>query len=363
MKAVLISVAMSVPFLLEAQSGFTIQGDMKSINKGGKVYLSYNNAGLSMSDSAQLYQGRFTFKGTVASPTLAVLSIKQNNPASASKKNSDMLMFYLENSLIYITTGDSIKNATVWGSKTNDEEKRLTTLQESSLTKIESSRRLSQSGNTSVRIDQSALRAATRQFIKEHPHSIVSLRAFKKTELGYNFNPDTAAIQFDLFSPKMKESVLGQQIREIIQVAQQTNQGMYAIDVVEPDTSGTIVKLSDFRGKYVLLDFWASWCAPCRKEHPHLIEAYHKFSERGFTILSVSLDNQHSKKAWLEAIKKDGLLWPQVSELNGFKSKAAQDYGIAYIPSNFLIDPDGRIVARNLRGPELEHMLEKLFSK
>ncbi|MDR2283680.1 MAG: AhpC/TSA family protein [Sphingobacterium sp.] len=363
MQKLLITVFIWLPFIVSAQTEFTIQGKIGILDAPVKVYLSYNNGSTSIADSAKLNDGKFNFKGSVKGPTLAVLSVKNNAPSASGKRNSDLLMFYLENSEISITATDSIKNATVQGSTTNDDEKLLKSLQEPYLSKIESSKGMRQSGDSSVKQYQQGLKKVTREFIKQRPHSIVALRAFKKTELAYNFDPDTAALVFDTFSPEMKESAYGKELAEIIKVGLETNRGMLAIEVAEPDTLGNMVKLSDFRGKYVLLDFWASWCAPCRAEHPHLIKAYQQYSNNGFDILSVSLDNQHSKQAWLGAIKQDGLLWTQVSALIGFNSKASKDYGIKAIPSNFLIDPDGKIIARNLRGNELEQKLSGLLSR
>jgi peroxiredoxin len=125
------------------------------------------------------------------------------------------------------------------------------------------------------------------------------------------------------------------------------------------DTSGKIVALSSLRGKYVLLDFWASWCGPCRAENPNVLEAYKKYKNKNFTILAVSLDNVRAK--WLEAVHHDALLWQQVSDLKGWQSSAASKYGVHAIPSNFLLDPKGVIIAKNLRGPQLESKLEEVL--
>jgi peroxiredoxin len=135
--------------------------------------------------------------------------------------------------------------------------------------------------------------------------------------------------------------------------------GVAAPELTLPKPDGTMVSLSSFKGKYVLVDFWASWCAPCRKENPKVLAAYKKFKEKNFTILGVSLDNK--KHDWEKAIADDGLTWTQVSDLKGWSSEAARIYGVESIPTNFLVDPDGKIISRNLRGEELGDMLGVIF--
>lgn len=132
-----------------------------------------------------------------------------------------------------------------------------------------------------------------------------------------------------------------------------------AKEISLPDENGKTVTLSSFKGKYVLIDFWASWCGPCRQENPNVVAAYQKFKDKNFTILGVSLDK--NKDAWVNAIKADNLAWPQVSELQYWNSQAARDYGVQSIPANFLVDPSGNIIAQNLRGPALEARLAEVL--
>jgi peroxiredoxin len=137
--------------------------------------------------------------------------------------------------------------------------------------------------------------------------------------------------------------------------------GTLAPDFMQKDVSGKDVKLSSFRGKYVLLDFWASWCGPCRQENPNVVNAFNQYKEKNFTVLGVSLDR--ARDPWLKAIQDDKLTWTQLSDLKFWSNEVAVQYKIQSIPQNYLIDPDGKIVGKNLRGEQLRLKLENIFSK
>lgn len=138
--------------------------------------------------------------------------------------------------------------------------------------------------------------------------------------------------------------------------------GQKAPDLVFQNPEGKTMKLSDLKGKVVLIDFWAAWCRPCRMENPNVVKAYQKYHDKGFEVFSVSLDKD--KASWVNAIKQDGLVWPyHVSDLLFWQSKAAQIYGVRSIPHTVLVDKNGRIIAKNLRGPALEQALEQIFNE
>lgn len=137
--------------------------------------------------------------------------------------------------------------------------------------------------------------------------------------------------------------------------------GALAPEFTQNDTLGNPISLASFKGQYILLDFWASWCGPCRRENPNLVDAYNKYKDKNFTILGISLDRPEGKEKWMQAIKDDNLAWAQVSDLKYWNNEVAKLYGIRSIPQSYLLDPEGRIIAINLRGAALHEKLAELF--
>ncbi|MNR01571.1 Thiol-disulfide oxidoreductase ResA [compost metagenome] len=199
-------------------------------------------------------------------------------------------------------------------------------------------------------------------YINENPDSFFSLTALK--ELG-DSDMDVNALEpiFNKLSTGLRNSTAGKDFAKLMDKARATSVGAIAMDFTQNDVNDKPVKLSDFRGKYVLLDFWASWCGPCRQENPNVLKAYNTYKDKNFTVLGVSLDQPGKKQDWLQAIEKDGLTWTQLSDLQGWKNAASTLYGVRGIPANFLIDPQGKIVGKDLRGEALEKKLEELLTK
>jgi peroxiredoxin len=192
--------------------------------------------------------------------------------------------------------------------------------------------------------------------------SPVGLYALQQYTEGI-MDPEATDSLYRGLAPSIRDLPTGKFLAGKIVKARETAVGAYAKDFTQPDTAGNPITLSSFKGKYTLLDFWASWCGPCRQESPYLLQAYNKYKDKGFSILSVSVDRKDYRDKWLEAIHHDGMTWTQVSDLKNPGNAAAELYNIEAIPQNFLIDPQGRIIAVNLRGEGLEKKLKEVLDK
>jgi peroxiredoxin len=204
---------------------------------------------------------------------------------------------------------------------------------------------------------QMDFQSRVKAFINENSSSIAALAVVEQ------LNPDTDFELFELVANNLKErmghSPVYQNLAARVESMRKTSPGAEAPDLTFNDPNGNPITLSSFRGKYVLIDFWASWCRPCRIENPNVVKLYDQYKNKGFEIYGVSLDQQHD--AWVNAIAQDQLTWPQVSDLGGWNSKPSQMYGVQAIPATFLLDPNGIIIAKNLRGEELKQKIAELL--
>ncbi|SFE15702.1 Peroxiredoxin [Chitinophaga sp. CF118] len=199
-----------------------------------------------------------------------------------------------------------------------------------------------------------------KKFIKDHPKQLASMWVLLN-ELRNRLEPGEFEQVYNSLDKSLQDTKYGRSAAKYlasVKVKEERASGM-AMDFTQEDLNGNQVKLSSFRGKYVLIDFWASWCGPCRQENPNVVKAFERFKDKNFTILGISLDNNRDR--WIGAVKQDGLNWTQVSDLKGWSNQVAQQYQVNSIPANFLVDPQGRIIARDLRGRALETKLEQVL--
>jgi thiol-disulfide isomerase/thioredoxin len=369
------AISLLVALLINAFNGlaqkpisFTIKGTVKG-NKHKKIYLHHKWNNNFFTDSAIIKNNAFVIKGTTPEINMYWFTF-ENNPNALPNAP-----FFIDQSDINVSINeDSLYNARIKAGKEQEYYATYVSMmkkfgaQQQQLYQRYNEAIQRNDGSTITQLQSEFatlnenVKKTLKDMIKAHPNSPVSGYIIYQE---FNNNPNITVSELEevvsYLDPKFLNTKFGKLAQQKLMQINGTSIGKKIMEFVQNDPNGKPVNIRDFEGKYVLIDFWASWCGPCRMENPYVVAAYNKYKDKGFTVLGVSLDQ--NKNAWLKAIEKDNLSWTHVSDLKGWNNEVAQAFGISSIPQNILIDKQGIIIAKNLRGPSLEAKLKEIFGE
>ena len=381
MKRILILVVLLVAFVgckQEPRTDFVINGIAQDVYNGSRVYLKdVNNLGREVyTDTAIVMDGKFILKGSVNEPKVRFLEI-QGVPGE--------FLFMLENSEIEIEINKQLMlESTATGSKTHNDlvayQGGIKELQEENRNLINTFMKYRKEQDT-ARLDSMKVLLEDHgqrflkfpaKYVKDNNDSYFSLNLIGLEANKKKFDIEDFLDAYDNLTPSLKNTPMGGKVKRKLdsinteyQKTAHLQVGKIAPSFEAPKPDGTIVSLEELKGKVTIIDFWAAWCGPCRRENPNIVKIYNEYHDKGLEIIGVSLDGnsrqQNPKKAWLVAIEKDKLTWTQVSHLKYFNDPVARLYDVNAIPATYILDKDGKIVAKNLRGRQLESKIQQLF--
>ena len=314
----------------KSDTEFSLTGKTNGIENGTMIYLdNADSQNIDLIDSTTVKNNSFVFNTKLSSSPLQV--------ALWTDDEHYRFLWLENNKMTFDASKNNFENAKVTGSDVEN-------LAQSLRKELE-------------KLTEKNQRKREIEFIRNRPNSIVSAEILSTYSTTFG-KKETKGL-FDLFSEQNKKTKYGKIIEAYLNLNEEPKIGEKFIDFEMADLNGNLQKLSELKGKTIFLDFWASWCAPCRKENPNLVKTYHTFKSKGFEIFAVSLDE--NKEKWIKAIENDKLNWYHVNDFKGNGNKASLIYGVEGIPDSFLIDQNGIIIARDLRGAELNEKLSELL--
>lgn len=339
-----------------------------------KLYVFYRGTDDSIRIDSALYRnGKFELKGKITYPQRALICLDRSTPTffEDAVRFSDYAMFvFLEKGKIQVQADKTLRNSRLSGTSSNEDLQIYTDSirfyrdwldgyrERFRVAYLNRDEKAFDRLNKEKRNMECRLKNTEEKFFRTHLKSLVALDWLSRT---YNIarEKSTVVSMFNTLDDQVVNSIPGMKYKALLNKIASVETGCLAPDFIAKNIEGKEVSLSSFQGQYVLLDFWASWCAPCRRENVNVLKVYEHFKDRGFTVLGYSLDR--NREAWVCAVKKDNMPWEQLSGLDAGIVDVPKLYGVTAIPSNFLIDPQGKIVGVDLRGEKLGKMLEKII--
>ncbi|BAV05118.1 Peroxiredoxin [Filimonas lacunae] len=374
MKKQLLTPLALLPLLVAAQApNFTVTGKIGHLNAPAKVYFDYMDDGKSKSDSAFVKDGAFRFTGHTSPYSYVRMGLSHDGSGKQrAVYGGDVIYFYMGKEKVKIQSADSLIHATISGSKVNEEYNAYNRFIGGTIMELTKAVNIAFSSGTAAQqkdtayfqtIDkqyrQNIANRATKQieFAQQYPNSYFSVIAL--SEAGGMKGVSSVETLYNNLSEELRNTDPGKELAQRINAAHTIVEGATAPAFTQNNINGQPVTLNSYRGKYVLLEFWASWCSPCRAENPNLRKQYAQYKDKGFEVLGVSLDDD--KQKWAQAIEADQLPWTHVSDLKGWNNEVGRLYGIRAVPASFLLNPEGKIIGINLRGETLNNKLATIW--